>query len=82
MPVMFKDKLIAQNVSDLMLNISGLLDQSVSFVATNCHEDEVKSYAQAIGSIMEIIGLDVLNHIYKDHPEIKPPEYYLPPREL
>ncbi len=77
MPVLFRDPAVAKKISDLMLNISGQLDESVAFVVENCAEKEAKTYARIIGEIMGIVGLDLLNHIYRDFPEIKPTEYHL-----
>jgi hypothetical protein len=74
---MFHEKAIAQKISGLRLEISGQLDGSVAFVAENCSTEELEGYAQTIGSIMGIIGLDILNRLYTDFPEIKPQEYSL-----
>ncbi len=77
MPILFRDPAVAKKISDLMLNISGQLDESVAFVVENCAEEEAKTYAQIVGGIMGIVGLDLLNRIYKDFPQIKPTEYPL-----
>ncbi|MEQ1484661.1 hypothetical protein [Methyloglobulus sp.] len=75
---MIKNKTVANNISALMLEISGQLDDSVAYVAENCDQDDLHNYRRVIGSIMGIIGIDILNNIYREFPEIKPEEYYLP----
>jgi hypothetical protein len=75
---MIKNKIVANNISELMLDISGQLNESVAYVTENCDQDELQNYRRVIGNIMGIIGLDILNNIYREFPEIKPEEYYLP----
>ncbi len=75
---MFNDKNIAEMVSQLVLDASGKLDESVFIVAQNCSEAEAAEYANLIGGLMFTIGIDILNKIYKAHPDIKPEDYYLP----
>jgi hypothetical protein len=75
---MIKNKAVAEKISAIMLEISGQLDESVAYVGENCNEDELQSYTKVIGEIMGTIGIDILNKIYREFPEIKPEEYYLP----
>ena len=69
---MILDKEIASQVSELMLEYSAKLDQSLKTVMDNCSEQEFKSYRDAVGQLMGIMLLDVMNPIYKEHPDLKP----------
>jgi hypothetical protein len=76
---MFRDKETASKISKIMLNVSELLDGSVSELAVcKCLENEKEAYYRVVGQLMGIIGIDVLNQIYRMHPDIKPDDYMLP----
>lgn len=64
-----------------MLEVSGLLDEVAMLVAESqgCLADEKDAYLKTIGKLMGIIGIDVLNGIFRTYPELKPEDYYLPP---
>jgi hypothetical protein len=66
------DKEIASQVNELMLEYSAKLDQSLKTVMDNCSAQEFKSYRDAVGQLMGIMLLDVMNPIYKQHPDLKP----------
>ncbi|MEF5100675.1 hypothetical protein U9184_15660 [Escherichia coli] len=73
---MFKDKTLAADISALMLNIGSQLDASVSYVQQTCDESELNVYRSAVGEIMGrmLMLIDIMNPIYKQHPELKPKE--------
>jgi hypothetical protein len=71
---MFKDKTVAAEISALMLEISAKLDNSVSVVQISCDESEFNIYRAAVGEIMGRMLIDIMNPIYKQHPELKPKE--------
>ena len=76
---MISDKNAARQVSEVMLTVSGLLDGSVAtMMASGCTDEEKSAYCAKVGKIMGLIGLDVLNHLYRQHADLKPAEYYLP----
>jgi len=76
---MFKDKETANRISKIMLNVSEMLDESAALIeATDCSADEKAAYYKTVGQLMGIIGIDVLNNIYRIHADIKPEEYLLP----
>ena len=66
------NKEIAAEISDLMLECSKKLDASIDRVMSTCSEDESKRYRHAVGELMGIMLLDVMNPIYRAHPELKP----------
>ncbi|EFB1501572.1 hypothetical protein FJ881_16835 [Escherichia albertii] len=71
---MLKDKTVAADVSALMLEIGSELDASVSLVQQTCDESEFNNYRSAVGEIMGRMLVDIMNPIYKQHPELKPRE--------
>jgi hypothetical protein len=68
------DKAIAQNISALMLEYGAKLDDSVSLVMAHCTEDELKRYKGAVGRIFGCMMLEIMNPLYDEHPDLKPPE--------
>ena len=64
----------AKRISDLMLQITDQLNESVRTVQETCPESEFVRSRRAVGAIMaEILG--VINPLYTMHPSIKPPDF-------
>jgi hypothetical protein len=63
----------AKRISDLMLDISGQLDESVATVKRTCPPEEFESYRRTVGRILGQVLLNVLNPLYAEHPTLKPP---------
>ena len=61
-------------IRDKMLKITNELNSSLIQVQNDISEDEFLEYKYAVGEIMSIILLKVLNDIYQKHPELKPKE--------
>ena len=68
------DKQAAKRVSEFVLKASGELDESVAFVRDNCSESELIAYRESIGKVMHDLWVKVLNPIYSEHPDLRPPE--------
>ena len=71
---MLTDKQTAAQISTLMLELGARLDASVVLVKDTCSESEFAEYKQAIGKLMGSMLFDVMNPLYKAHPELKPKE--------
>jgi hypothetical protein len=71
---MIKDKKTAKQVSRLLLHCCSNLDQSVSLVMESCDKQEFQEYRKIIGDVMGVLFLDILDHVYKLHPDLKPDE--------
>ncbi|QLO36186.1 hypothetical protein HV213_10230 [Klebsiella sp. RHBSTW-00484] len=71
---MIENKEIATTISQLMLRFGKEIDSSVALVQTHCGKEELRCYQQAAGKIMASMLLDVMNPLYKIHPDIKPDE--------
>lgn len=71
---MIRDDDVAKQVSDLMLDCGAKLDGSVALVRDRCSQDEFQTYRRAVGKVMGEILLEVLNPLYRAHPNLKPAE--------
>jgi hypothetical protein len=69
---MLTNEFQAARVSQLMLEISRNLDQSLHLVEDS-PPDEQRRYKRAVGRILGEILCEVLNPLYAQHPSLKPP---------
>jgi hypothetical protein len=65
---------IAKQVSQLMLEYAARLDASVALVQSECSPDELAVYRLAVGTVMGDMLLEIMNPLYKMHPDLKPPQ--------
>lgn len=72
--VMIRDNAVARQISEMMIEISGRLDRSVTTVKERCSSEEFETYRRAVGHIMGEMLLEVLNPLYAEHPSLKPPQ--------
>jgi hypothetical protein len=70
----FEDKMVARDVSELMLEIGKKLDASLAHAQKSGSVAEFERYRDVVGQVMGEILLEVMNPIYSRHPELKPPE--------
>ena len=68
---------VAVKVVDVMLEYSARLDSLVADLRDNCDEREFKQYRNAIGQVLGTVLLDILNPIFGEHPDLKPPQLTL-----
>jgi hypothetical protein len=66
---------IARQLSNELNDIVGRLDESVRLAMDRCPEPEFTAYRSAIGRVMGMLVLDVLNPLYAKNPEAKPEGY-------
>ncbi|MGJ0515072.1 MAG: hypothetical protein ACR65O_04885 [Methylomicrobium sp.] len=71
---MIKNEDIAKQISELMLSYGAKLDASVAVVIDKCSNEEAIVYKKAVGKIMGTMLLEIMNPLYKQHPELKPKE--------
>ena len=69
---MISDQNTAEHISDLMLEIYRLLDESDRMVKKTCSADDIAAYQRAVGRILSPIFVEVLNPLYAEHPALKP----------
>ena len=69
---MIKDKSVAQQISELMLEYSERINESIRLVQEKCSPEEFKTYRLAAAKVMGEMLLEVMNPLYREHPELKP----------
>jgi hypothetical protein len=67
----------ATRISKLILEANGLLNEAVAVAQRSAAKDEFLEYRQRTAWIMNSIFEQLLEPIYRKHPEIKPPELEL-----
>jgi hypothetical protein len=67
-------KEVAAQLSALMLEYGATLDRSVELVTANGSEQEAVRYKRAVGRIMGEMLVEIMNPIYAEHPDLKPPQ--------
>jgi hypothetical protein len=65
---------VAEAISALMLDYGAKLDGSVRLVMAHSPEHETARYRCAIGKIMGEMLLEIMNPIYSEFPDLKPPQ--------
>ncbi len=69
---MIKDKNIAKEINDLMLEYQGKLSESVVTVRDNCDEKEAYEYRKAVGNVLGKMIVQIMNPIYGEHMDLRP----------
>ena len=72
---MISNPVIARQISNVMLEISTKIDESIAFVQTNCPDNEFQEYRRAAGRVLGEALLEILNPLYKRHNFLKPPGF-------
>jgi hypothetical protein len=65
---------VAREISALMLETTEKLDQSVRRMRAQLPPAEFGTYGRAVGTILADIIMEVLDPLYAEHPDLKPPE--------
>lgn len=65
---------IAEKISALMLEYGEKLDNSVKLVMDTSSTEEFEAYRNAVGQIMGTMLVDIMNPLYREYPDLKPPE--------
>jgi hypothetical protein len=72
---MIKNAAIAADVSRVLQNTFNVLGESMRQVSTACSEAESAIYRKKIGDIFYIITFGLLEPLYEEHPQLKPPDW-------
>jgi hypothetical protein len=72
---MISDPNTAKHISDLMRKIFYLLEESDRMVKETCSPEDIAAYQHAVGRILSPVFVEVLNPLYHQHPELKPPNW-------
>jgi hypothetical protein len=70
---LIKDPSIARQISDLMIEFGARIDQSIVTVQDQCSPEELKMYRLAAAKVLAEMLLEVMNPLYAEHPDLKPP---------
>lgn len=70
--LMIKNKLIAIQINQLMMNYSKDLNKSLLDVQKNCDSFEFEAYRLAVGKILGEMLIEVMNPLYLEYPDLKP----------
>lgn len=65
---------VAREISTLMLETTEKLDRSVVRMRAQLPPAEFGTYGRAVGTILAEIIMEVLDPLYAEHPDLKPPE--------
>ncbi|VAW47642.1 hypothetical protein MNBD_GAMMA03-1591 [hydrothermal vent metagenome] len=71
---MINNKITATKINNLMLEFGAKLDNTVNFVKKECNQSDFDAYKKGVGKIMGTMLLEIMNPIYKEHPDLKPKE--------
>ena len=64
----------AARVHQLLLDCSRALDTSVAVVRDDSDEDDLREYRHAVGRVLTAVFDELMTPIYREHPELIPPE--------
>ena len=72
---MIKNADVAASIDQALQDAFRILGESIGSVNTNCSEAEAANYREKIGDIFYIIVFKLLEPLYEEHPQLKPPEW-------
>ena len=71
---MIHDHDIAKQLIDTLDDCSERINETIRLVQEQCSEEEFQAYRKAAGFVMGYIYTDVVASLYKEHPDLEPPE--------
>jgi hypothetical protein len=71
---MITNRDIAKEIVTVMLEAGSRIDASVALVKERGTAEDFANYRLAAGAVMTEILLEVLNPIFKQHPDLRPPK--------
>jgi hypothetical protein len=71
---MISNKQLAAEISERVLRVNGLLNEMANLVQKQGEETELRPFCFAIAKVSGELLLEVANPLYREHPELKPPE--------
>jgi hypothetical protein len=70
-----KDSIAAKQISELMMDTFIRLYDSCHQIKERCSPEEYQAYMKAMAKLTRYINFDVMEPLYKEHPELKPPNW-------
>ena len=68
---MITNKVVAKEIAEVLLEVSGKLDESVARAQQACSDAEFQSYRRAVGHIMGELWDELLKPVYDLHPRFE-----------
>jgi hypothetical protein len=65
---------VARKLSDTLIVVQSELNDLVRLLQDECDDGEFNHYRRQIGGVMAALYSDILSPLYKEHPELIPPE--------
>jgi hypothetical protein len=56
------------------LSIGASLDESLSTVQSSESDSDFRKYRESVSKIMTTMLLEIMNPLYAEHPDLKPPQ--------
>lgn len=72
----------AARVHQLLLDCSRALDTSVAVVQNESDENDLHEYRHAVGRVLAAVFDELMMPIYREHPDLVPPEMDRSPLRL
>jgi hypothetical protein len=69
---MVKDPHVAKQISQLMLDISDRISQSMASTPSECPAEEHAAYQRAAAKVLSAVQQEVLSPLYAEHPSLRP----------
>jgi len=67
-------KATASRAHALLIKAAGTIDESVAAVQSDTSETELREYRRGAGRVLDAIMEELLKPIYREHPDLIPPE--------
>jgi hypothetical protein len=71
---MIKNYSVAKELIEVLDDCSSKINETIRLVQEECTDEEFQVYRKAAGFVMGYIYTDVVAPLYKEHPELEPPE--------
>ena len=71
---MITNKDVAREIVRVMLEAGARIDATVALVQDQATPDELAQYRQAAGVVMSDLLFEIMNPIFEQHPDLKPPQ--------
>ena len=72
---MIKDSIAAKQISELMMDVWIRLSDSCHQIKERCSPEEYQAYMKAMAKVTGEITFGVMEPLYEEHPELKPPNW-------
>ncbi len=66
------DKKVAEETSIIALKIGAMLNNQLTKIQETCDKQEAQRYTKGTGYVLGYLLTEIMNPIYKEHPDLKP----------